>query len=213
MLHTEEQTVSTSEVSRYFAAIILVLLAGLSLAMITYRGKFLFWKYPISDLGAIHTWQGGLNIPSLLFFDTAMTISGLLMLKIAFGLSPGISVKHQRLKQVLILACSGGFFLVIFPYDVFAYLHMAGGALVFGPMWGLALLFSLELRGRISRFTFFIYQLVLQGTILTYATLFFLGIPVEQGAQKVGVAGLMAVLWFATRYTKDESNTPANRRK
>lgn len=205
----------TPLITRYISTVILVILVGLCIAMGTYQGKFLFWKSPVCSLGTIYANHKQFNIISLLFFDFTMMLSSYLMMKVGYSFSSDIPFQHKRLKQILSFTCSIGFLLIIAPYTVLHTIHIIGGTFVIGPLWGLALLFSIEVRPHISTSAFLFYQLILQGSILSYAIMYSMGIPTDNAAQKFGIASLMIVLWFATRTglqndfsLRDQNKTP-----
>lgn len=169
--------------------------------MMTYQGTFLFWRYPFSDLGTIYTVQHQqFNITSLLFFDLTMLASGLLMLQIAREFTADISFKHKHVKQVLSLTCGIGFILTIFPYPINLAVHNTGASLAIGSLWGLAILFSVEVKPFISKTAFFICQFLLHGSIISYAFLYFMGMSSNDIAQKFGIISLMIVFWFTTKH-------------
>lgn len=168
--------------------------------METYEGNFLFWKDPASNLGILYSVsQQQFNVTSALFFDLAMLISCYLMFQIAYIFSLDISFNHKKTKLILSCLCGLGFFFIIFPYSKFLWIHRFGAAFVVGPLWALATLFSLEVKHSISTLAFIFYQFILQGSILSYAFLYFTGLPGADIAQKFGIASLMIVLWSTTR--------------
>lgn len=197
--------ICTSTISRRVSLIILVILVGVVVAMLTYRGTFLFWKYPVSDLGVIYVGQQEFNFTSVFFFDFAMFVSCFLMIQIAFNFTSAIPFQHKLVKQILSFSCSLGFLLIIFPYTLFWTIHIIGAGLVVGSLWALAIVFSIEVKPFISTIAFIFYQIILQVSILTYAIMYTMGIPMNDAVQKFGILSLMIVLWFTTRYkTADE---------
>jgi hypothetical protein len=196
----------TPDIAWYVSAVIVVLLGGICTAMLVYKGGFEFWKYPVCNLGVVYIKGYKFNITSALFFDFALLISSILMLKIAFGFSINIPFKHKRLKQILSYTCAVGFFLLMFPYTFLLSIHVIGATFVVGSLWGLAILLSIEIKPSISTSTFLIYHLILQGGILTYAVLYSMGEPMNEPAQKFGIASLMIVLWFASRPSLQKNN-------
>src|SRR5699024_2002157 len=159
--------------------------------MLTYRGTFLFWKYPVSDLGVVYVGHQELNFTSLFFFDLTMVVSCLLMLQIAFSFTSDIPFQHKLSKQILSFLCSIGFLLIIVPYTLFRPIHMMGASLVVGSLWALAIIFSIEIKQYISTLAFIFYQIILQGSIFSYAIMYSMGIPLDGVAQKFGIASLM----------------------
>lgn len=186
-------------VCRQFSLLILVVFAGLVISMELDRGAFFLWEDPLSDLGAFMTVNATLNVLPRIVFDAAMTVSGLLMLRIYSGFSADELLRHRRFKEVMTFLCGVGFFMVLMPYDVNLAVHEAGASLIFGMLWGMTVLFSVEL-GQMSLVAGSVLsQLVLQGTVLPYAYLFAAGIPGEVVAQKFAVIGLMFSVWLTTR--------------
>ncbi len=169
--------------------------------MLFYREPFRFWQYPLSDLGATQTEHGLSNVPSIIFFDAGMIVSSLMMLAVSarFAVS---TVEHRMAKRALTFLTGMGFLVIMFPYNINDGIHMTGGGAVFGGLWGLTLLLSLELRKRIGLARFWLIQLVLQGTILPYAALFMLGKPIKQAFQKPAVLGLMLALSLTLSFRK-----------
>ncbi len=168
--------------------------------MMTYGGTFLFWRYPLSDLGTLYTvGQQQFNIISLLFFDLSMIATSLLMMQIGFGFASRIPFQHKRAKQILSFTCSIGFFLIIFPYPVLWTIHIIGAALAVGSLWGLAIFFSIEVKNKVSTPAFLFCQILLHGGILSYAILYMMRLSANEIAQKLGIICLMIVFWFTTR--------------
>lgn len=202
-------TTSTQKTSRQFLILIFLLLLGLIASIITYRGPFQIWKYPLSDLGTLHTVNNKPNIWSRYIFDLTMIVSGFLMIRICTAFSNNPGLRHYRLKSVLTFICAIGFFILIFPYDISDAVHEAGATLVFGSFWILIVEFTLELKHLFSVSVFWMAQLVLQGTVLPYAALFAIGSPIRDVVQKIAVAGLMFSLWMTT---KQPSHAQAGKR-
>lgn len=186
----------TPTVARRLSIIIAIVLGGITLGIIFYRQPFKLFHYPLSNLGATRSPAGLANVPSIVFFDSSMILSGILMFSISarFGAS---DVDHLLPKRGLTLLSGVGFFVIIFPYNINDPIHMAGGAALFGGLWGLTVLLLLELRRPIGTLRFTLLQLLLQGTILPYAALVMINLPIKQAFQKPAVLGLMASLRIA----------------
>ncbi|HLR76579.1 MAG TPA: hypothetical protein VK106_02895 [Balneolaceae bacterium] len=195
----DSSIICSAAISRRISFIIFENIIGFIMAMKTYRGTFLFWKDPASNLGTFYTAGQQFNGASALFFDLTMLISCVAMLQIARRFTQDIPFKHKKTKQVLSALCALGFFLVVFPYPVYMMLHRIGASFVIGGLWGLSTLFSVEVKPFISSHLFYFYQFLLQGSILTYAFLYLTGLPGDEIAQKFGITSLMIVLWFTTR--------------
>ncbi len=187
-------------ISRQFSLLILVVFSGLIISMELDRGAFFIWQDPLSDLGAFMTVNETVNVLPRLVFDAAMTVSGLLMLRICSSFAAEELLRHRRVKQVMAFLCCVGFFMVLMPYDVNLLFHEIGASLVFGMMWGITVLFSVELKQASLTAESIFSQLVLQGTVLPYAYMFAARIPGEVVAQKFAVIGLMLSVWYTTRF-------------
>lgn len=192
-------TVCTPGISKLLSILIFLICLGLILAIVTYRGSFSVWKYPLSDLGTLYTEHNKPNLLSRLIFDITMVISGFIMIKICSDFASNPSLRHSGMKSALTFICALGFFILIFPYDVINYIHEAGATFVFGSFWIMVFEFSMELKHSSSTLRFLLSQIVLQGTVLPYALLFTIGTPLEEAVQKFAVAGLMFALWLTTR--------------
>lgn len=209
--HKNRPIICTSSISRRISLIIFIIFAGFIIAMMTYQGTFLFWRYPFSDLGTLYTVNHQqFNITSLLFFDLAMLASGLLMLQIAHRFTFDIPFQHKRTKQILSFTCGIGFLLLIFPYPVHFALHVTGATLAVGSLWGLAILFSVEIKDYISTTAFFFCQLLLHGSIISYAILYVMRLSSNDIVQKIGIVSLMIVFWITTRYRPDNDASLKN---
>jgi hypothetical protein len=198
----------TPTIARRLTVVIAVLLSALTLGMLFYRELFRFWQYPLSDLGATRTEHGLSNIPSIIFFDSGMIMSGLLMFSISARFKAS-TVEHRMIKRALTFLSGIGFLIIIFPYNINDSIHMTGGGAVFGGLWGLAVLLSLEMRHGLGTLRFWLIQLLLQGTILPYAALFVLGKAIKQVFQKPAVLGLMLALGLALWMRKKAGPVPA----
>lgn len=169
------------------------------MSILLYRGTFFLWQYPLSDLGSLITVNGKPNIKARLIFDATMGISGLLMIGICTRFKNGNNLIHNKLKSIMAFISAIGFFLMIIPDDLSDPLHEIGATLVFAMLWSLTVLLSKEIGDTFTSISPVIPQLILQGTILPYAVLFFLHIPFDEIIQKFAVAGLMAAIWLSTR--------------
>jgi len=183
----------TPLLARRLSTVIAIVIGAIVLAIIFYRGAFRFWKYPLSDLGATVTEHGFSNITSMLFFDPGMFASSLIMFSVGASLAK-TAVEHRRIKCGLAVLCAAGFIVIIFPYNINDNIHMSGAAAVFGSFWGTTVLLLLESRKSIGELRFWLLQLLLQMTLLPYAALFAIGLPVKQAFQKPAVLGLMVTL-------------------
>lgn len=182
--------------ARRFSLLGAVIVGSIALGIVFYREPFRFLAYPLSDLGATVSEHGFPNRVSNVFFDLGMIVGGLIMLTIARGLKSG-AMPHREPKRVLSLVAALGFFVITFPYNINDTIHMIGGAALIGGLWGLTVLLLFELRQLIGKGRFWIMQILLQGTILPYALLVALDIPIKQAFQKPAVLALIITLPLA----------------
>lgn len=194
-----DAVLGTSAVSRQLSFLIVWIFGGIVISMLLYKGTFLVFQYPLSDLGAFMTETGGFNVLPRIVFDLTMTVAGLLMLGIFSAFSAEKHLRHGLAKRAMAIVCALGFFIVLMPYDINLGVHEVGASLVFGILWGLTVLFSVELK-QIGKWKLSLAsEVVLQATVLPYAFMFVAGIPAEVAAQKIAVVGLMTAIWLATR--------------
>lgn len=198
------EIICTPDISRKFSYLIIDTGIGLILSIIVYHGFFYFWKYPLSDLGALKTENVDSNIYARTVFDLTIVLSGMLMLSICYSFSDDILLSHIELKIILTFICAIGFFILITPDDFSNPIHEVGAALVFAMLWGLIILFSVELNNASLTTMVIVSQLLLPGTVLTYAFLFVINIPAEEAVQKFAVEGLMMDLWLTTMPIRSE---------
>ncbi len=199
--HFPERTPITSalKISRRFSVLVLCICLGLALSIITYRGPFRFWRYQLSDLGEPLTQRNSPNILARAFFDATMLTSGILMATMYCLFTSNKSSSHNGAKRVFSLGSAVGFLLLILPYYLYEWWHIAGGVLVFGMFWSFVVLRSIELNHSRHRIKAIISQIVLQPTVVPYAVLFVLQKPGEIVAQKFAVIGLVFAVWLTTR--------------
>ncbi len=190
--------ISTRTISSRFSLLVLVASIGLVLCVATYHGPFLMWQYPLSDLGDMLTESGIPNVLTRRIFDLTMLTSGSLMVTIHSLFSADIPIMHIKAKRVMTFVCSIGFFMLLMPYDLDPTFHEIGGTLLFSMLWGMSVLFSVELN-RAFKVRSVVSQVILQATVLPYAFLFVMQIPSEVVAQKFAVVGLVFAVWLTTR--------------
>lgn len=201
--------ICSDKVSRQFSVLIFVVLTGLVLSILSDRGSFFVWQDPLSDLGALRTVNGDLNVVPRTIFDLSMTISGLLMLRLYSFLSTDGGLLHAGAKRAMTFAGGIGFFMLLMPYDVDLAVHEIGASLVFATLWGMPVLFSVELKRASLTGRALIAQVVLQGTVLPYAILFVADMPGEVVAQKFAVIGLMFAVWYTAKSAKGRTERSA----
>jgi len=123
----------------------------------------------------------------MLVFALGMTASSMICFHISRHLEKPF---YQRLFRL----CGTGYILLITPCDLYNPLHALGGALVVGSLWFFTVCSLHDLYQKISKIRFFLYQLILQATVLPYAFLYAAGSPDKQLAQKFALAGLILAL-------------------
>ncbi|MBN2541972.1 hypothetical protein JXI42_03820 [bacterium] len=157
-----------------FYALVLINLILVSLAILSYREHFPFWKYPFSTLGETVTVSGFPNDNSLFMFNISMMLSGIIMAILAIAFLEEKRARNRVSKVVLCLISAIGFFVASSPHDIHRMQHIYGTAIMFGSLWGLSVVFLTELKPIVSKKMFTIGQLILQVPILSYAVLFVL---------------------------------------
>ena len=170
-----------------------------TIGMLCYGEPFLFWEYPLSDLGRTVTEGGYPNTFSFLLFSLAMLICGSIMLAIGLNFKRSGTIPNMRIKKNLSYVAAAGYFIALFPHNISNPVHSVGSAMFVGSLWGLSIIFLLEARHQISPSKFYLLQLILQGTVITYAINFIFDTPIRQITQKFAVVGLMLVLKLSSR--------------
>lgn len=135
----------TPSISRLFSILIFCIGTGLFLSIISYNGIFHFWRYPLSNLGTLKTVNGNINIWARSFFDLTMIVAGFYMFRISRLFFADPNLNFLGIKTIMTSMSSLGFFILLTPYDLSNIIHEIGAALVFGTLWGLTILFSIEL--------------------------------------------------------------------
>ncbi len=195
------------EIEIIFSRITVITLLTMIVGMFFYGDKFNFWMNPISDLGVTVTVHGHSNLLSLAIFTIGMLTSGILMLKIATIFKESIYVRYHKLKYYLSLMTAFGFFIITYPHNINNNIHSVGGALLFGGLWGLTLLFLIEARAIKKTSHVVFYHFVLHSTILTYAFNFVIKSRIEQITQKLAILGLIFILKLSTSFHRDYTIT------
>lgn len=189
------------KVNHYFTLILTLNITSMLSAMLLFGERFDFWNHAASDLGLTVTDNGSANYKSLFLFSAGMIASGYLCLQI-HKILKAYSFKHKEMKLLLLKTCSLGYFGIVTPYNISHTLHVLGATSLFGSLYFLTVVLLFELKEQGKRFEFYVFQLLLQGTILPYALLYFLDSPVRNVAQKFAVAGLMLSLRACMRKEK-----------
>ncbi|HDJ34610.1 MAG TPA: hypothetical protein ENF21_11015 [Bacteroidetes bacterium] len=171
------------ELNVLFGVTLLVCLLG----MLTYGENIVIRDHAVSHFGRLYTRRGDPNYLSLLIFALGMTASSMICFHISRHLG-------KPLHQLFFRLCGAGYILLIVPCDLYNPVHTLGGTLVVGSLWFFTVFNLHDLYHLIPRVRFFLYQSILQGTVLPYAFLYAIGSPDKQLAQKFALAGLILIL-------------------
>ncbi len=181
-----------------FLLLVVVNIVSMAAGMLLYGEPFNFWKDAISYLGATKTVNGYPNYRSFFIFALGMGLSGFIMMKIAFIFHRNYKINYHGLKRNLALFAGTGFFVIIFPCNINNSIHSAGGALLFGDLWGLTLLFLIEAGKLPGAGHITIYHIILHSTVLAYAFNFVIQSGILQITQKFAVFSLIVILKLTT---------------
>ena len=191
------------EINKLLTYFLCLNLADFVLGIITYGEKFHFWEYPLSFIGGTKTVTGMPNTSSWLIFSCGMILCSILCFYISFLLRDKNEVKYQKFKQYLFLICGTGYIIILMPYNINNNIHALGAGLIFGMLWLLTVVLITELNQNIKNYQILLYHLILQGTVLPYAFLYFIHSPLQKQVQKIAVIGLMLALKLvSTQYVK-----------
>ncbi len=165
------------------ASTLIVFVAG----VLAYGEKFSLWNYAYSYLGMLNTPDGSGNTISFLVYVAGNLLNSTLAFR-AGRIIPG------KFYQFLLKACSAGYLFLLLPCDRINSLHSLGGIIVFGSLWLFVVAKLNELFHEGHRFMAILYHIILQGSVLPYAFLYFAGSPTKQPAQKFALAGLILIM-------------------
>ncbi len=191
------------EIETIFSKMTVITLLTMAVGILFYGEKFNFWTNPISDLGVTVTAHGHSNLASLAIFAIGMLSSGILMLKIAIIFKENIYLQYHKFKYYISIMTAFGFFIITYPHNINNNIHSIGGALLFGGLWGLTLLFLIEAHSIKKTSHLILYHLILHSTVLTYAFNFVIKSRIEQITQKIAILSLMIILKLSTSFHKD----------
>jgi hypothetical membrane protein len=177
------------KLNRYLSYLLGLILLVLTLGILSYNEKFLFWEHALSYLGAMQTECGNPNGTSLIVFGLGMIFCSLICFKIS-------RLICENSGKYLFMTCGGGFVLMIVPCDLFNPVHAIGAGMVVATLWLFTILLLNELSA-IYKYRIYLYHLILHGTVLPYAYLYFFDSPFQQAAQKVALFGLILILKIA----------------
>lgn len=162
-----------------------------------YREKFHFWDFAYSYLGMTRTPGGFGNTPSFLVYVAGCLFNSF----ICFRISNTLIVQLYR---ILFKMCGAGYLLLMLPCNLIDSIHSIGGALVFGSLWFFSVVSIKDIYNSGKKYRALLYSLLLNGTILPYAYMYFVKSPYMQIAQKIALVGLILVLkLIITEQTKE----------
>ena len=176
------------KVSMLVGLLLIIFISGI----LTYPEKFHFREDALSYLGEIYLKNGKPNIYSFIIFAAGMIGCSLLSFSISHdtaGYKPHIFFKIAGV----------GFALLAVPGDISNLVHSLGGAISVGSLWFFSALSLNDLYKKSKSLRILLYQLILQGSVLPYAFLYFAISPYRQYAQKFAVIGLMIILTVTIR--------------
>lgn len=183
----------------FFSLLIIINLIGLSLAIIFYREKFLWWSYPLSYAGWSHTYSGGfLNSLSMYIYSVDMFLSGGLMLWLFIN-----RLKHKNNQDIfwfiLPLIAAIGFFIAAFsPDDTAHNFHVIGSASFVVGLWLITLNYLVKIKKQIKQQPSFFILFILQLPMIAYGLTYFANLDISNGIQKIAIVCLFSSLIYAT---------------
>ena len=188
-------------VSNFFVVLFVINIIFIYLGIYFYKGTFLFWQYPFSDIGATKAIGGIENYKASLIYTIDMILSGLIMLGLTYHYYKKIH-KRNLLITVLCFLCGGGFIIAgLSPDDIRPNIHVLGSALAITALWILATNYLFEIKKQLKPKVYYLLQSVLQIPIFAYAFAYFSGTkPADGILQKFTLAGMSFVLIYATSY-------------
>ena len=191
-----------------FRLLVIVNVVLMAAAILAYGEPFLFWQYPLSDLGATVTENGLPNAWSFVLFLLDMLISSSIMATYAYQTRAQLITVHDRWQLLLGSGATVGFIITAYPPNLNDPIHIAGATLMVVSLWLLGILF-LERYRKTSPGRGLVGHLILHGPLFVYAALFFLGIPEKQIAQKFAFVSLLVILALVTQPYRPPVRQPA----
>jgi hypothetical protein len=160
------------------------------LGTLTFGEKYSLREHAFSYFGMIKTPGGAPNTLCFLVF----VMGGLMSAFICFRIS---HILQQSRSHWLFWLAGTGYLVLLVPCDLSNSFHMIGAALLFFSLWSFTVLHLVRMIPFTGRLKFMLYQLILQGSVLPYAVLYFIGSPEKQLFQKFAVFGLILALKMA----------------
>lgn len=196
MPRTDADTkLARDRLARLFRYLVINITGTYIFGAIFYADPFHFWEHALSELGTTFTLLGTPNLRSSVIITLGMFISGRLMLEIARSYRQSTTHQYPKIKSLLMYAASLGSFISIFPNNLYHTIHSIGSALIIGSIFLFDLILLKE--GIASQKPALAYTLVgiLSLSVITYATTYFMGLPVKQATQKICVLNLLFILF------------------
>ena len=157
------------------------------LGVLTFGQPFSFTNHAFSYLGMTTTPDGSSNYLCMLVNAMGMLMSAFICFRIS-------QILQESRSHWFFWLAGAGYIIMLIPCNLYNAGHMIGAALLVFGLWAFTSLHLFRLRSFTGWFKFLLYQLILQGTVLPYAVLYFLGSPDKQFMQKLAVAGLVMAL-------------------
>ena len=207
ILHTAETIQASPENPlKYFSVLAAGLLSAVFFSMLFYGEKFLFWKYPLSALGAYHTPNGVSNTVSMLIYGAGFIFCSVVFLKAAAYYRRNDSVPFRNAKLKLCYMISAGFFLGIAPHDVIWVLHTIGNGIMTGMLWILIMIYLYQAFYPEQKPVYYMNMILLQVFLLPYAFLFAIDSDYRDIAQKFAFFGVFGILLIAAGAVSRQKN-------
>lgn len=195
-----------SNISHHLILLTIVILLSVVTAIIFYDGPFLFWQFALSDLGAVGTKYGTDNILSRYIFNLGFLIAAYILGRISTLYANGRHLTYPKIKSKLALLACVGFLVFVYPHDLNKKIHSLGAGLMVGSLYLMANLFMVELKDEFPLRLFILYQILLHGSVLSYAVTYFAHLPVRQITQKFCFGSLVYIIdQIALRNVKEVS--------
>lgn len=170
------------------------------LAVVSYRGRFDFWSFPLSDLGVWRTPDGKPNTLSALLFALYLTVGGLLMASYAVGYRRGLNARWKRTKTLFAWMTAVGFFVALSPNDVLHVHHVAGCVAMIGGLWFLANILGIELISLGHTYEAMGILVHFHISFIPYAYTYLRGMESKHAFQKLAFFGLITTLMTAAQW-------------
>ena len=165
-----------------------------------YAGNFPVIQYPFSVSGEVYG-PDGLNILSSRLYALDQWISGGIMMILAVRFYLGSEKNHSNFLSLLSFLTATGFILAGFsPNDTSHGFHVVGSSFIVASLWIITSSYIFSLAPKIAKWKYFALHIILQGTIFSYATTYFIDLePLSSILQKFALLGMGITLLYSTR--------------